>query len=46
MEEELENNLYNNIETFHHIRCTKCKKEDYQYGGNDYEAVNNFFNEG
>lgn len=46
MEEKLENNLYNNIETFHHIKCTKCKKEVYEVGGDDWQVVETFFKQG
>lgn len=45
MEKKLEL-CFNNIETFHHIRCTKCKKEDYIMGGDEWDAAELFIKEG
>ncbi len=46
MEKKLKYNIGNNIQTFHHIYCNKCKKEKYINGGDEYDAVDHFITKG
>ena len=44
--DKLKDNIYNQIETFHHIHCSKCAKETYIAYGDEWDAVNDFIIEG
>lgn len=44
--EKLQDNIYNNVQTFHEITCTKCRKLVQEFGGDEWQIVEYFINKG